>query len=50
MKKYYKEIEDPKTGTLVKVERNKLNPLKGLSFVSIAYYVNKDGTKYAVIF
>lgn len=50
--KYYYEQNKPQNGNakLLKVERNKLNPLPGLSFVSIAYYRDRSGEVYAVIF
>ena len=38
-----------KTGKLVVVGRNELNPLPGFTFVSIAYYL-LDGEYFGIVF
>lgn len=49
---YYHAWDAPaeaERGELVKVERNALNPLPGLTYVSIAYYTRGTDT-YGIIF
>lgn len=50
MKTYYEHNAPTGAAKLIKVERNKLNPLPGRTFVSIAYYRGSAGETYAVVF
>ena len=45
----YQEIA-AKEAKLLKVDRNTLNPLEGLSFVSIAYYKLTSGKIIGIVF
>lgn len=51
MKYYYDHNKPNMTGAkFLKVERQKLNPLRGLSFVSIAFYELPSGEKIGIVF
>lgn len=51
MRYYYKHNAPSLDGAkLVKVERNKLNPLPGLTFVSISFWKLKTGEIIGTIF
>ena len=52
--RYYNNTDFHKPSTasakLLKVERNKLNPLRGLTFVSISYWKLSTGEVIGIIF
>ena len=48
--KYYYEHNKPCDGAkFIKKETQKLNPLPGLTFVSIAYYQTANGETYGIV-
>lgn len=51
MKYYYDHNKPNMSGAkLIKVEREKLNPLRGLTFVSIAIWQLPNGEQIGVVF
>jgi hypothetical protein len=52
--KYYNDTDFHKPSTasakLLRVERNKLNPLRGLTFVSISYWKLSTGEVIGIVF
>jgi hypothetical protein len=54
MMKYYNDADLCRPSTakakLLKVERNKLNPLIGLTFVSIGYWKLENGEVIGIVF
>jgi hypothetical protein len=54
MMKYYNDMDFRRPSTagakLLKIERNKLNPLPGLTFVSIGYWKLTSGEVIGIVF
>lgn len=50
MKHYYEHQRKHTGGKFLYAERNKLNPLPGRTFVSIAYYAMPSGETIGIIF
>lgn len=52
--RYYNDTDFRRPSTtgakLLKVERNKLNPLRGLTFISISYWKLSTGEVISIVF